>query len=93
MTGYLNPAESFGDVYKPAVAIAVLIILLEGGLTLNVKEVHETCVGVRRMVLFTISYWELIRQARLADTTVYFGEVFYEAAHHDIVFNRYSHVA
>lgn len=51
VTGYLNPAESFGDVYRPAIAAAVAIILFEGGLTLNFKEIRETSTGVRRLVL------------------------------------------
>jgi len=53
VTGYLNPAESFGDVYKPAIAMAVAIILFEGGLTLNFKEIRETSTAVRRIVLIS----------------------------------------
>lgn len=51
VTGYLNPAESFGDVYKPAIAMAVAIILFEGGLTLYFKEIRETSTAVRHVVL------------------------------------------
>ena len=50
--GWLNPAETFGDIYKPAIALAVAIILFEGGLTLNFHEIRETASGVKRMVLF-----------------------------------------
>ena len=49
--GWLNPAETFGEVYKPAIALAVAIILFEGGLTLNFHEIRETARGVKRMVL------------------------------------------
>ncbi|MDD9909183.1 MAG: sodium:proton antiporter [Ahrensia sp.] len=53
VTGYLNPQQDFGDVYKPAIALAVAIILFEGGLTLNFKEIRETSVAVRRIVMFS----------------------------------------
>ena len=49
--GVLNPAESFGEVYKPAIALAVAIILFEGGLTLNFSEIRETGKAVQRIVL------------------------------------------
>ena len=49
--GFLNPAETFGDVYKPAIALAVAIILFEGGLTLNFHEIRETSRGVQRLIL------------------------------------------
>jgi NhaP-type Na+/H+ or K+/H+ antiporter len=51
VTGYVNPYEEFGDVYKPAVALAVAIILFEGGLTLNFSEIKETGRGVLRIVI------------------------------------------
>ena len=51
-TGYLNPAADFGDVYRPVVSLAVAIILFEGGLTLNFKEISETSKAVRRIILF-----------------------------------------
>ena len=51
MLGFLNPAEIFGEVYKPAIALAVAIILFEGGLSLNFHEIKETATGVKRMVL------------------------------------------
>lgn len=51
VTGYINPAQDFGDVYKPVVGLAVAIILFEGGLTLNLKEISETSKAVRRIIL------------------------------------------
>ncbi len=50
-TGFIVPSESFGEVYKPAVTLAVSIILFEGGLTLNFREIRETSKAVRRIVL------------------------------------------
>ena len=49
--GYLSPAEDFGAVYKPAISLAVAIILFEGGLTLNFAEISETSKGLRRIIL------------------------------------------
>ncbi|WP_136441574.1 cation:proton antiporter [Pacificoceanicola onchidii] len=49
--GILNPAEQFGDMLSPMVAIAVAIILFEGGLTLNFHSLRDAATGVRRLVI------------------------------------------
>ena len=51
-TGFLNPAQDFGDLYRPLISIAVAVILFEGGLTLNIREIRETSTAVRRIVMF-----------------------------------------
>ncbi|MFP7570478.1 cation:proton antiporter [Marivita sp. S2033] len=51
MLGILNPAAALGDLLQPMVAIAVAIILFEGGLTLNFKSLTDAAVGVKRLVL------------------------------------------
>jgi NhaP-type Na+/H+ or K+/H+ antiporter len=50
-TGFIVPATDFGEIYKPAITLAVAIILFEGGLTLNFREISETSKAVRRIVL------------------------------------------
>lgn len=50
-TGYIDPVADFGDIYRPLVSLAVAVILFEGGLTLNVKEIRETSTAVRRIIL------------------------------------------
>lgn len=50
-TGFLDPSADFGDTYKPVVALAVAIILFEGGLTLNFSEIKDTSTAVRRIIL------------------------------------------
>ncbi len=40
----------FGDFYRPIIAIAVAVILFEGGLTLNFSEIRGLMKGVRRLV-------------------------------------------
>ncbi|MEL6922362.1 MAG: cation:proton antiporter, partial [Pseudomonadota bacterium] len=50
MTGFIDPVGDFGDIYKPVVGLAVAIILFEGGLTLNFKEIQETSKAVRRVI-------------------------------------------
>lgn len=37
--GIMNPEESFGDLYRPVISVAVAIILFEGSLDLNRKEI------------------------------------------------------
>ncbi|MBW8635788.1 sodium:proton antiporter [Hoeflea sp. WL0058] len=53
ITGFINPAQDFGDVYQPLVGLAVAIILFEGGLTLNFREIRETSTAVRRIILIS----------------------------------------
>lgn len=51
ITGFLDPARDFGQLYTPMVSVAVAIILFEGSLTLNFREIRETSIGVRRLVV------------------------------------------
>lgn len=48
--GILDPSVAMGDLLQPIVAIAVAIILFEGGLTLNFKSLTDAAVGVKRLV-------------------------------------------
>jgi NhaP-type Na+/H+ or K+/H+ antiporter len=41
VTGFLQPDALMGDLLLPFVSLAVAIILFEGGLTLNLKELRE----------------------------------------------------
>jgi NhaP-type Na+/H+ or K+/H+ antiporter len=50
--GLLDPENDLGDIYKPLVALAVSVILFEGGLTLKWKEIQETAKGLRRIIFF-----------------------------------------
>lgn len=49
--GLIHPSETFGDLFRPVVAIAVAVILFEGGLTLKISELRESGMAVRRLVL------------------------------------------
>ena len=40
----------FGDFYRPIIAVAVAVILFEGGLQLNFAEIRGLSKGVRRLV-------------------------------------------
>lgn len=48
--GLLMPDAIFGDLLMPMVSLSVAIILFEGSLTLNVKEVREVSRVVQRMI-------------------------------------------
>lgn len=48
--GLMNPAESFGDLYSPVISLAVAVILFEGSLNLDVKEVRGLGKPVFRIV-------------------------------------------
>lgn len=51
VTGLIDPQAAFGDLLRPLVAVAVAVILFEGGLTLNIADLRQTGVAVRRLVL------------------------------------------
>jgi len=48
--GLVQPGVAFGELLRPIVAVAVAVILFEGGLTLNFRELRETGLAVRRLV-------------------------------------------
>ncbi|MEX5729389.1 NhaP-type Na+/H+ or K+/H+ antiporter [Rhodovulum iodosum] len=50
-TGLFDPARDIGDLMGPMVAIAVAIILFEGGLTLNLHSLRDAAPGVARLVV------------------------------------------
>ena len=49
--GLFDPARDIGALTEPMIAIAVAIILFEGGLTLNLHALRDAAEGVRRLVL------------------------------------------
>ena len=46
----LSPQATFGDVFRPIVSLAVAVILFEGGITLNFRELGGDRLVVRRLV-------------------------------------------
>ncbi|MEM1020147.1 MAG: cation:proton antiporter, partial [Pseudomonadota bacterium] len=48
--GLIQPEANFGEFLRPMVSVAVAIILFEGGLSLNFKEISGVGRSVRRMV-------------------------------------------
>jgi NhaP-type Na+/H+ or K+/H+ antiporter len=50
--GLIDPGEAFGDYFRPVVSLCVAIILFEGGLSLQLRELKVAAVGVRRLVYF-----------------------------------------
>ncbi|MBW6526734.1 cation:proton antiporter [Sphingomonas sp. RHCKR7] len=51
VTGLIDPHRTFGDLLEPLVAVAVAIILFEGGLSLNFRELRRTDGAVTRLLL------------------------------------------
>lgn len=49
--GLLDPARDIGPLVSDAVSVAVAVILFEGGLTLNLRELADAATGVRRLVV------------------------------------------
>lgn len=49
--GLVQPDAFLGDLVKPLVAVAVAIILFEGSLNLNFKEIKEARPAIKQIVL------------------------------------------
>lgn len=47
--GVLAPQESFGSLFRPFVAVAVALILFEGGFTLNFHDLRDSAPAVKRL--------------------------------------------
>ncbi len=66
--GLLNPEEDFGDLLEPMVKLAVAVILFEGGLSLNFKDLRHAGSGVLRLVFIGVPVgWAL------GTAAVYYG--------------------
>jgi NhaP-type Na+/H+ or K+/H+ antiporter len=50
VSGVIDPARDIGSLLEPIIAIAVAIILFEGGLSLNLHSLSDAAKGVRRLV-------------------------------------------
>jgi NhaP-type Na+/H+ or K+/H+ antiporter len=50
ITGLVDPAEDFGDLFRPVISLCVAIILFEGGLNLSLSDLKTAKTGVRRLV-------------------------------------------
>ena len=51
LTGLVEPHALFGDLLEPMISIAVALILFEGGLSLNFRELRKTEGAVTRLVV------------------------------------------
>jgi NhaP-type Na+/H+ or K+/H+ antiporter len=50
VTGVLDPHTDFGNLLEPLIAVAVAIILFEGGLTLNFRQISGASRAVRQLI-------------------------------------------
>ena len=51
LTGLIRPDDVFGDLLEPVISIAVALILFEGGLNLDLRELRKTQGAVERLVI------------------------------------------
>ncbi|MBD3788431.1 MAG: cation:proton antiporter, partial [Sphingomonadales bacterium] len=49
-TGLLNPGRDFGELLSPLIALAVAVILFEGGFSLDLHRLGDAKSGVKRLV-------------------------------------------
>ncbi|PNU06728.1 cation:proton antiporter [Novosphingobium guangzhouense] len=54
VTGLIVPEHTFGELLEPMVSVAVALILFEGGLSLNFRELRKTEGAVTRLMLIGI---------------------------------------
>lgn len=48
--GVIHPSEALGEVMRPAIGMAVAIIVFEGGLNLNLRELRSAGSGILRLI-------------------------------------------
>lgn len=67
VTGFLQPDDLFGNFLTPFVSLSVALILFEGGLSLNLRELKEIGGVVRNLItLGTIVTWAIASGAAWA---------------------------
>ena len=54
ITGYIDPQADFGALYQPAIKLAVAVILFEGGLSLDFRELRHAGWAVGRLVFIGV---------------------------------------
>lgn len=54
VTGLVVPDEVFGELLEPMISVAVALILFEGGLSLNFRELRKTEGAVARLMLIGV---------------------------------------
>lgn len=54
VTGLINPEHIFGTLLEPMISVAVALILFEGGLSLNFRELRKTEGAVTRLMMIGI---------------------------------------
>lgn len=50
VTGLFVPARDIGPLVQPMISLAVAVILFEGGLSLNLRELRDAADGVTRLI-------------------------------------------
>jgi len=54
LLGVIDPHHAFGELLEPMISIGVAIILFEGGLSLDFRELRKTGSAVWRLVIFGV---------------------------------------
>ena len=66
VTGIFVPSRDIGPLVGPMISLAVAVILFEGGLTLNFKQLEDAAPAVRRLVLIGAPLGWLLSSLALA---------------------------
>jgi NhaP-type Na+/H+ or K+/H+ antiporter/outer membrane protein OmpA-like peptidoglycan-associated protein len=53
--GIFDPEHAFGELLEPMIAIGVALVLFEGGLSLNFRELRDTSAAVGRMATIGVA--------------------------------------
>ncbi|PEQ14022.1 sodium:proton antiporter [Novosphingobium sp. PC22D] len=54
IAGLLDPARDFGELQQPIIKLAVAVILFEGGLQLNFRDLREAGRSVKRLIILGV---------------------------------------
>ena len=72
--GWVRPSLILGDVMSPAIGMAVAIIVFEGGLNLNLRELRSAGSGIIRLVFLALPLnWASGRNSRFTTWAGWLG--------------------
>ena len=50
----IHPGQEFDEFLRPVVSLCVAIILFEGGLSLQLRELKDAAIGMRRLIYLSV---------------------------------------
>lgn len=52
--GWLHPSQTLGDLFRPLVSLLVAVVVFEGGMALDMRQLREAGEGVARLTMLAL---------------------------------------